>query len=161
MLQEMAVTAQSNSTGRGGVARAGRGASLAPVKRRLQHTISIAVLILAASGVVQISAAAASQELNSIDKVQRWLVELGVDQSVRDNFMQNDVDVEALALSSRSDLAEWGLTAGGQQLKLLAKAKQEQEVKKRHGVASIRTNTYGDSTDKGGIQFCTKRRGQH
>ena len=67
----MAVTAQSKSTGRGGVARAGRGASLVPVKRRLQHTISIAVLILAASGVVQISAAAASQELNSIHQVQQ------------------------------------------------------------------------------------------
>ena len=32
-------------------------------------------------------------------------------------------------------------------------------MKKRHGVASIRTNTYGDSTDKGGIQFCTKDEG--
>ena len=156
MLQEMAVTAQSKSTGRGGVARAGRGASLVPVKRRLQHTISIAVLIVAASGVVQISAAAASQELNSIDQVQRWLVELGVDQSVRDNFKQNDVDVKTLTLSTRDDLKRWGLTSEGKQIKLLAEAKQEQEVKKQHGVASIRTKTYGDSTNKGGIQFCTK-----
>ena len=78
LLQEMAVTAQSKSTGRGGVARAGRGASLAPVKRHLQYTIAIAVLVLAAAGVVQISAAAASQEQlrESIDKVQMWLVEL-------------------------------------------------------------------------------------
>ena len=127
MLQEMAVTAQSNSTGRGAVVRAVRDTSLAPVKRHLQHIISIAVLILAASGVVQISAAAASHELNSIDKVQRWLVELGVDESVRDNFVQHDVDVEALALSSKSDFAEWGLVARGKQLKLLAKAKLEQE----------------------------------
>ena len=32
-------------------------------------------------------------------------------------------------------------------------------MQKRHKVASIRTNTYGDSRDKGGLQFCTKDEG--
>ncbi|MGB1596046.1 MAG: SAM domain-containing protein, partial [Promethearchaeia archaeon] len=119
--------------------------------------------LLAAAGILALlsvcAVAVPSQPPSSLDKVQRWLVELGVDESVRASFAQNKVDVEALALSSKEDLSTLGLTAMGQQIKLLAKAREEQEVQKRHKVASIRTNTYGDSRDKGGLQFCTKDEG--
>ena len=99
--------------------------------RQRRDTISLAVLILAAVGFVQLRAAAASQDPSSIDKVQRWLEELGVEQSVRDNFKHHDVDVLTLTMSSRADLVELGLALIGKQIKLLAKAKQEQEVQKR------------------------------
>jgi hypothetical protein len=92
-----------------------------------------------------------------------WLADLGVDKGARVEFSRQEVDVVTLTLSGRDDLKRWGLTPKGDQIKLLVKAKQEQErlneVKKRHGVDSIRTNTYGDGTDKGGIQFCTKDTG--
>ena len=119
--------------------------------------------LLTAAGILALfsvcAVAVPSQPLSSLDKVQRWLVELGVDESVRENFRQQDVDVDALIVLSREQLSELGLTKLGQQAKLLAKAREEQEVQKRHKVASIRTNTYGDSRDKGGLQFCTKDEG--
>ena len=67
--------------------------------RRHRHgTMSMAVLVMAAIGFVQVrAAAAASQDLSSIDKVQTWLAELGVEQSVRDNFRKENIDLTALS----------------------------------------------------------------
>ena len=102
------------------------------VHRHRYDTISIAALILATIGLVQVRAAeAASQELSSIDKVQTWLEDLGVEQSVRDNYMLHAFNVKTLTFSSKSELAELGLTSKGKQIELLARAKQEQEVKKQ------------------------------
>ena len=125
-----------------------------------RHWLAVAVLILVAAGMACVSALEGSHEQSaSIDKVQMWLAEIGADQTVQANFVAHEVNVEALLVLSRQQLEELGLTQLGRQARLMAKAKQEQEVQKRHGVASIRTNSYGDRTDKGGIQFCTKDEG--
>ena len=124
-----------------------------------KQSIIFAILILAAAGLPNASEAASEDLSASMDKVQTWLKELGVDETVQKQFIANEVDVGALLLFNRGQLDELGVTQLGRQAKLMAKAKQEQEVHKRHGVASIRTNTYGDSTNKGGIQFCTKDEG--
>ena len=128
-----------------------------PAIRHPQHFLVNVLVILVALTILEASEAIASQDLRSTNKVQRWLEELGVEQIVKDNFRAEKIDVIALSLLKREALSALGVTALGDQVKLLANAKHEQErlneVQKRHGVASIRTNTYGDSTNKGGIQF--------
>ena len=154
-LLQMAVAIPAFSVRVGRNSRKGLGLVCISTSRRL---FAIALLIALTTDVVHVSSSAI-QELSSVDKVQRWLVELGVDEAVRANFVEQEVDVEALVLCTGEQLSKLGVSKLGKQLKLMAKAKQEQEVQRRHGVASIRTNTYGDSTNKGGIQFCTKDEG--
>ena len=113
-----------------------------------KQSIIFAILILAAAGLPNASEAASEDLSASMDKVQTWLKELGVDETVQKQFIANEVDVGALLLFNRGQLDELGVTQLGRQARLMAKAKQEQEVQKRHGVASILTETYGDSTDK-------------
>ena len=126
--------------------RRGRHSALVQAWR---HCLVVAVLMMAAACPTSATASEPSEEQSaSIDKVQSWLTEIGVDGNVKTNFMAHDVNVEALLVLNRGQLDELGVTQLGRQARLMAKAKQEQEVQKRHGVASILTETYGDSTDK-------------